>query len=200
MIRKLVAVRFQGLLASITAQTQQKGKKSGKGMRILFAIVILYAGMTLAASMCVNFYQLAPIYHEAGMDWMYFSIAVIMALVLSLFGALVACTQVTRISIDNPSEIKLEKADGGLALVLTDGKTVERITGLVEQLPLQSAEDAGEDWTYRITWLDADGKRITRIELAGSQIRWEGSSYKFGIGVDLSVLTDALETIPGIKK
>ena len=121
-------------------------------------------------------------------------------LVLSLFGALVACTQVTRISIDNPSEIKLEKADGGLALVLTDGKTVERITGLVEQLPLQSAEDAGEDWTYRITWLDADGKRITRIELAGSQIRWEGNSYKFGIGVDLSVLTDALETIPGLNK
>ena len=121
-------------------------------------------------------------------------------LVLSLFGALAACTQVTRISIDNPSEIKLEKADGGLALVLTDGKTVERITGLVEQLPLQSAEDAGEDWTYRITWLDADGKRITRIELAGSQIRWEGNSYKFGIGVDLSVLTDALETIPGLNK
>ncbi len=121
-------------------------------------------------------------------------------LVLSLFGALVACTQVTRISIDNPSEIKLEKADGGLALVLTDGKTVERITGLVEQIPLQSAEDAGEDWTYRITWLDADGKRITRIELAGSQIRWEGNSYKFGIGVDLSVLTDALETIPGFNK
>ena len=121
-------------------------------------------------------------------------------LVLSLFGALVACTQVTRISIDNPSEIKLEKADGGLALVLTDGKTVERITGLVEQLPLQSAEDAGEDWTYRITWLDAEGKRITRIELAGSQIRWEGNSYKFGIGVDLSVLTDALETIPGLNK
>ena len=121
-------------------------------------------------------------------------------LVLSLFGALVACTQVTRISIDNPSEIKLEKADGGLALVLTDGKTVERITGLVEQIPLQSAEDAGEDWTYRITWLDADGKRITRIEIAGSQIRWEGNSYKFGIGVDLSVLTDALETIPGLNK
>ena len=88
-------------------------------------------------------------------------------LVLSLFGALVACTQVTRISIDNPSEIKLEKADGGLTLVLTDRKTVER---------------------------------ITCIELAGSQIRWEGNSYKFSIGVDLSVLTDALETIPGLNK
>ena len=86
MIRKLVAVRFRGLLAGITAQTQKKGKKSGKGMRILFAIVFLYVGLTITASMCVNFYQLAPIYHEAGMDWMYFSIAVIMALALSLFG------------------------------------------------------------------------------------------------------------------
>ena len=121
-------------------------------------------------------------------------------LVLSLFGALVACTQVTRISIDNPSEIKLEKADGGLALVLTDGKTVDRITDVICQIPLQTTEATEDVWTYRITWLDADGKTITTVTLAGSQIRWEGNSYKFGIGVDLSVLTDALETIPGLNK
>ena len=30
-----------------------------------------------------------------------------LALVLCLFGALVACTHVTRISIENPAEIKL---------------------------------------------------------------------------------------------
>ena len=33
-----------------------------------------------------------------------------LVLVLSLFAALAACTQVTRISIENPAEIKLEKA------------------------------------------------------------------------------------------
>lgn len=121
-------------------------------------------------------------------------------LVLSLFGALAACTQVTRISIDNPAEIKLEKADGGMALVLTDAKTVERITNVICQLPLQSTEPTEDTWTYRITWLDADGKKITRIEVAGSQIRWEGESYNLGIGVNLSVITDVLETIPGFNK
>ena len=121
-------------------------------------------------------------------------------LVLSLFGALAACTQVTRISIENPAEIKLEKEDGGVALVLTDAKTVERITNVICQLPLQNAEPTEDTWTYRITWLDADGNKITRIEVAGSQIRWEGESYNLGIGVNLSVITDVLETIPGFNK
>ena len=50
------------------------------------------------------------------------------------------------------------------------------------------------------TWLDENGKTITKVTLAGAQIRWEGQSYNLGIGVDLSVVTDVLETIPGIKK
>ena len=123
-----------------------------------------------------------------------------LVLVLSLFAALAACTQVTRISIDSPTEIKLEKAGGGVAVTLTEAKTVKRITDVVTQLPLQAAEATEDAWTYRITWLDADGKSITTVTLAGSQIRWEGQSYNLGIGVDLSVVTDVLETIPGIKK
>ena len=121
-------------------------------------------------------------------------------LVISLFAALAACTQVTRISIENPAEIKLEKAGGGVALTLTDAKTVTRLTDVVCQIPLQVAENSGADWTYRITWLDENGKTITQITLAGAQIRWEGSSYNLGVGVDLSVVTDVLETIPGLNK
>ena len=123
-----------------------------------------------------------------------------LVLVLSLFAALAACTQVTRISIENPAEIKLEKAGGGVALTLTDTKTVTRLTDVVCQIPLQAAENSGADWTYRITWLDENGKTITQITLAGAQIRWEGSSYNLGVGVDLSVVTDVLETIPGLNK
>lgn len=121
-------------------------------------------------------------------------------LVLTLFGALAACTQVTRISVENPAEIKLEKAGGGVAVTLTEKKTVDRLTDVVCQIPLQAAENSGADWTYRITWLDEDGKTITQITLAGAQIRWEGSSYNLGVGVDLSVITDVLETIPGLNK
>ena len=123
-----------------------------------------------------------------------------LVLVLSLFAALAACTQVTRISIENPAEIKLEKAGGGVALTLTDAKTVTRLTDVVCQIPLQAAENSGADWTYRITWLDENGETITQITLAGAQIRWEGSSYNLGVGVDLSVVTDVLETIPGLNK
>ena len=125
---------------------------------------------------------------------------VALILVLSLFAALAACTQVTRIAIENPVEIKLEKEGGGMAVTLTDAKTVKRITDLVCQLPLQAAEATEDAWTYRITWLDENGKTITKVTLAGSQIRWEGKSYNLGIGVNLSVITDVLETIPGIKK
>lgn len=117
-------------------------------------------------------------------------------LVLCLVGALAACTEVTRISIDNPAKIMLEKEGGSVAVTLTDAKTVERITDVVCQIPLQSSEATGDAWTYRIQWLDENGGKITEITIAGTQIRWEGQTYSLGIGVDLSVLTDMLETIP----
>ena len=121
-------------------------------------------------------------------------------LVLALVAALAACTHVTPISVENPAKIMIEKEGGGVAVTLTEQKTVSRITDVVCQIPLQAAEPTEDAWTYRITWLDADGKTITTVTLAGSQIRWEGQSYNLGVGVDLSVVTDVLETIPGIKK
>ena len=121
-------------------------------------------------------------------------------LVLTMLGIMVACTNVTRITIENPAQIKLEKEGGAVAVTLTDEKTVDRITDVVCQIPLQAAEATEDVWTYRITWQDAEGKTITQITLAGSQIRWEGKSYNLGIGVDLTVLTNALETIPGLNK
>lgn len=119
-----------------------------------------------------------------------------LVLVLCLFGALAACTDVTRITIENPARIMVEKEGGSVAITLTDAKTVERITDVVCQIPLQAAEATEDTWTYRIVWQDADGHKITEITIAGTQIRWEGQSYGLGVGVDLSVLTDMLETLP----
>ena len=124
----------------------------------------------------------------------------VLILILSLVAAMVACTQTVRITIENPAEIRIEKAGGSVAITLTDTKTVDRITDVVCQIPLQEAEASDADWTYRLTWTDANGKQITRIEIAGSQIRWEGKSYSLSVGVDLSVVTDVLETIPGVNK
>ena len=124
----------------------------------------------------------------------------VLILVLSLVAAMVACTQTVRMTIENPAEIRIEKAGGSVAITLTDTKTVDRITDVVCQIPLHEAEASDADWTYRLTWTDANGKQITRIEIAGSQIRWEGKSYSLSVGVDLSVVTDVLETIPGVNK
>lgn len=121
-------------------------------------------------------------------------------LVLLMVGTLAACTETIRISVENPAKLMIEKEGGSVAITLTDSKTVNRITDVVEQIPLEAAEATEDSWTYRITWLDADGKTITAITLAGSQIRWEGQSYSVGLGVDLSVVTDVLETIPGLNK
>lgn len=117
-------------------------------------------------------------------------------LVLAFFGTLAACTNVTRMTIENPAKIMVEKEGGSVAITLTDAKTVERITDIVCQLPLQAAEATGDTWTYRIQWQDENGAEITEITIAGTQILWNGESYSLGIGVDLSVLTDALETLP----
>ena len=123
----------------------------------------------------------------------------VLILVLSLLAALSGCAQVTRITIENPAEIRLEKAGGGMAITLTDAKTVERLTNVVCQIPLQEAEQSEKEWTYKLTWFDADGKTITVVTLSGAQIRWEGKSYNLSVGVDLSVVTDVLETIPGLN-
>lgn len=117
-------------------------------------------------------------------------------LVLALFGTLAACTEVTRITIEDPARIMVEKVGGSVAITLTDAKTVERITDVVCQIPLQAAEATEDAWTYRIEWQDADGNEITTVTIAGTQLRWEGQTYAFGIGVDPKVLTDLLETLP----
>lgn len=120
----------------------------------------------------------------------------VLLLVLCLVGSVAACAEVTRISIENPAKIMVEKEGGSVAITLTDEKTVGRITDVVCQIPLQAAEATEDQWTYRIVWLDADDRKITEITIAGLQIRWEGQSYNLSVGVDLSVLTDLLDKIP----
>ena len=123
-----------------------------------------------------------------------------LALVLLLMTGLAACGETTRISVENPAKLMIEKEGGSVAITLTDSKTVERITGVICQIPLEHAEATEDLWTYRLVWQDADAKEITRVEIAGGLIRWNGASYKVGVGMDLSAITNVLETIPGLNK
>lgn len=119
-------------------------------------------------------------------------------LVLVLMSTLAGCTEVTRIAVGDPAAIEVEKEGGGFTVKLTDPEMVKRITDIAEQLPLQQAEATEDQWSYQIVWLDESGIQITAITIAGAQIRWEGKCYSLGLGIDLSKLTDVLETIPGL--
>lgn len=120
------------------------------------------------------------------------SIVLAMVLVTMLAG----CTQVTRIAVGDPAAIEVEKEGSSFTVKLTDAEMVRRITDIVEQLPLQKADATEDQWSYQITWLDASGIQITSITIHGMQIAWEGQRYSLGLGIDLSKLTDILETIP----
>ena len=85
MIRALITVRLRAMLAAMTRQ-DRKGTGSGKGSLILYGILYLYLGVVLCGMMAMTFFTLAQPYHEANLDWLYFSGAGLMALGLSLFG------------------------------------------------------------------------------------------------------------------
>lgn len=84
MMRALLAVRFRAMLAGLLSQTRQKKKKS-KGMVMLFAFLYAYLAVVIVGMMCLTFSGLAPAYHQMGLDWLYFSMAGILALALSVF-------------------------------------------------------------------------------------------------------------------
>ena len=85
MTRALLSVRFRAMLAAFTAQARQKKKKS-KGMMVLFGVLYVYVAVVIAGVMCMMFGNLAGPYHQAGLDWLYFSMAGLMGLAFSVFG------------------------------------------------------------------------------------------------------------------
>ena len=83
MMRTLIAVRMRAMLAGFTQQSRQK---KSKGMMVLFAVLYIYVAVVVAGMMCLLFSQLAQPYHIMGLDWLYFAMAGLMALGLSVFG------------------------------------------------------------------------------------------------------------------
>lgn len=86
MIKTLLAVRFRGLFAGLTAQTASRKKPQSKGMILLYAFLYLYLLVVVAGMMCFLFYSLAAPFHAMNLDWLYFAIAGIMALGLAVIG------------------------------------------------------------------------------------------------------------------
>ncbi len=86
MMKKLILLRLRGLVAGLLSQARKKGK-GGKGMAVVLVIALLYALAGGGFMMGMNFYTLAEPYHMMGLDWLYFSIAAMMALAISVIGS-----------------------------------------------------------------------------------------------------------------
>lgn len=86
MIRTLVSVRLRAMFAGLTRQARQKNKKS-MGMTALFAVLYIYLIVVVGGMMCLTFSSLAPVYSALDLGWLYFAVAGIMALGLSVFGS-----------------------------------------------------------------------------------------------------------------
>lgn len=89
MIRSLLGVRFRALFAGMTAQGRKK-KKRNIGLVILLVFLYIYLAAVIGGVMCFTFASLADAYHSIGLDWLYFALAGLMALGLSVFGSVFA--------------------------------------------------------------------------------------------------------------
>lgn len=86
MLRALLRVRFRALFHTLF-QNNQRQKKVGAGKKVLMAILFVYLGAVLVLGAGYLFYQLVEPYHLAGLDWLYFAMAGLMALGLNVLGS-----------------------------------------------------------------------------------------------------------------
>ena len=89
MTKALLRVRFRALFHSMLRQSRQK-RRHGTGMTVLFILLFAYVGVVFCGMFALMFSKLAPAYHTAGLDWLYFATAGLMALGLSVFGSVFA--------------------------------------------------------------------------------------------------------------
>lgn len=86
MIRTLLKLRWRSLFASMTAKNKRSGKKSGKGYLLLYLFLFLYLAVVVGGATVTLFATLIPVYHGLSLDWLYFSIAGLLAFGISLIG------------------------------------------------------------------------------------------------------------------
>ena len=74
MTKALLRVRFRALFHSMLRQSRQK-RRHGTGMTVLFILLFAYVGVVFCGMFALMFSKLAPAYHTAGLDWLYFATA-----------------------------------------------------------------------------------------------------------------------------
>lgn len=124
-----------------------------------------------------------------------------LVLVVVLMAALAGCGNVMNLQITDPDRIMLRGANSGVAVELSDPGTVETITTIVNALPLQKLDvELPDAWSYEVRWLNADGDEIAAIAVSGVKIIYQGAPYTVGPGLDLTPLTEYLESLPELSE
>lgn len=87
MIKTLLKLRFRAMFAGLTQQTVKRKKPMSPGLIVLYVLLFVYVIGTSCALMGLAFSSLAPIYHALQLDWLYFAVAGLMALSMSVIGS-----------------------------------------------------------------------------------------------------------------
>ena len=85
MLKTLLKKEFSRYLSSnFNLSKKKKTGKSSVGMKIVFAILMLYVGVVFVGLMTAMSFMLCEPLHSMGLSWLYFSIMAILALSMSL--------------------------------------------------------------------------------------------------------------------
>ena len=87
MLKTLIRVRLRGLLDSMLNRRRGKAGTDGKKRLLLLAIVAIYCIAVFGFLFGSMFYIMREPFAMLGMDWLYFSMAAIMATMLCFFGS-----------------------------------------------------------------------------------------------------------------
>lgn len=84
MIGALIRVRFRALFAGLTRQSRTGKKKTSP---VLFIVLYGYIALMMVFLFASTFSELAGPYHQAGLDWLYFAMAGLIGLAMSVLGS-----------------------------------------------------------------------------------------------------------------
>ena len=84
MIGALIRVRFRALFAGLTRQSRTGKKKTSP---VLFIVLYGYVAVMMVVLFASTFSELAEPYHQAGLDWLYFAMAGLIGLAMSVLGS-----------------------------------------------------------------------------------------------------------------
>lgn len=89
MLKSLLSIRFRSFAASLLHRGKND-KKHSRGTILLYVILYGYLGAVMCGFSTLIFYSLAAPYHALGLDWLYFSMAGLISLCLSVLTGIFA--------------------------------------------------------------------------------------------------------------